>query len=451
MTPDVVLRYADRLLPRYTSYPTAPHFTPAIGADDYTTWLATVPEIASLSLYFHVPFCRSMCWYCGCHTSVTRRDGPIARYMDALREEVILVARQLGNKRGVTHIHFGGGTPTLMHPEDFLGLMELAHAHFPIAAEAEIAIEIDPRTLTPEMIAALASGGVTRASLGVQSFDEKVQRTINRVQTFGQTAWAAESLRLAGIRVLNLDLLYGLPEQTVSSCRQTAEQALALMPDRLAVFGYAHVPSFKPHQRKFMTAILPDGPERHAQAEEIAATLEAAGYERIGLDHYARPQDPLAVAAKAGTLRRNFQGYTTDSAEVLIGFGASSIGRLPTGFVQNAVTTSDYLRAIKAGALATGKGYRFTAEDRLRAAVIERVMCDYAVDLDAMCQAYDADPDALLATAAPMIDMLVADGIAERQFRTIRVRHEARPLVRAVAAAFDQFLGQGSARHARAV
>lgn len=448
---DVVMRYADRLLPRYTSYPTAPHFKAEIGASNYGAWLTSLPENDTLSLYFHVPFCRAMCWYCGCHTSVTKRDEPIARYIEALKTEIDLTAGHLSGKRTVTHIHFGGGTPTLMKPEQFIDLMAHVRRRFEIAANAEIAVEIDPRTLTTEMCAALAEGGVNRASLGVQSFDSKVQHAINRVQTFDQTREAAHNLRRAGILSLNMDLLYGLPEQTVLSCIETTQRVLRLAPDRLSVFGYAHVPGFKPHQRKIAEETLPNAETRHAQAEYIAAVLQTAGYQRIGLDHYARPSDPLAVAAREGTLHRNFQGYTTDDASALIGFGASSIGRLPGGFVQNAVTTGDYLRAIESGSLATIKGYALSHEDRLRAAIIERVMCDYTVDLETICQRFGVSPDEVLARSTPMLDTLVADGIAERSRYTIRVQSKARPLVRAVAAAFDQYLGQGQARHAPAV
>lgn len=452
---DVVMRYADRLLPRYTSYPTAPHFKAEIGPRDYAAWLAALPDGETLSLYFHVPFCRSMCWYCGCHTTVTRRDEPIARYMGALNAEIDLIAGYLRSKRTVSHIHFGGGTPTLMRPEQFLDLMAHVRERFVLAPDAEIAIEIDPRTLTPEMCAALAEGGVTRASLGVQSFDSRVQTAINRVQTFEQTRDAAHNLRRAGILALNMDLLYGLPDQTVLSCIETAQKVLELAPDRLAVFGYAHVPGFKPHQRKIADASLPDGETRHMQAEYIAAVLQTAGYQRIGLDHYARPSDPLAVAARTGTLHRNFQGYTTDDASALIGLGASSIGRLPGGFVQNAVTIGEYLKAIESGSPATIKGYALSQEDRLRAAIIERVMCDYTVDLETVCKRFNVSPDEVLARSTPMLDTLVADGIAERSRYTIRVQNRARPLVRAVAAAFDEYLGQGQKqgqpRHARAV
>lgn len=452
---EVVMRYADRLLPRYTSYPTAPHFSPETGVDDYAGWLAAVPGDAALSLYFHVPFCRAMCWYCGCHTSVTGRDEPIARYVSALRREIGLVAATLGDKRTVTHIHFGGGTPTLMKPDQFLALMADVRRCFGVAEKAEIAIEIDPRTLTAEMCDALAAGGVTRASLGVQSFDSRVQAAINRVQSFEQTREAAHNLRRAGVLALNMDLLYGLPHQTVLSCIETTQKVLELVPDRLAVFGYAHVPNFKPHQRKIADETLPDASSRHAQAEYIAAVLQTAGYQRIGLDHYARPHDPLAMAARHGTLHRNFQGYTTDGADALIGLGASSIGRLPGGFVQNAVATRDYLKAVEAGHLATAKGYALTQEDRLRAAIIERVMCDYTVDLESICARFGVSPDEVLARSTPALDALVADGVAERSRYTIRVQNQARPLVRAVAAAFDQYLGQGQeqrqVRHARAV
>ena len=448
MTADILARYADRQMPRYTSYPTAPHFA-ALGADDYRSWLAEVPSGSGSSLYLHLPFCRSMCWYCGCHTTVTARDEPIARYVEALAGEIDLVAAALPHRIAVKHIHFGGGTPTLMQPRQFIALMEQLRARFDIADDAEIAIEIDPRTLDQAMVDALAAGGVNRASLGVQSFDPVVQRAINRVQTFDETKLAVARLRAAGIAAINFDLIYGLPHQTVVSCLDTAARSLELEPDRFAVFGYAHVPSFKLHQRKIEEAALPDGAGRHAQAEAIAAALVGADFQRIGLDHYARPNDTLAIAAQKGALHRNFQGYTTDDCDTLIGFGASSIGRLPRGYVQNAVLIGDYQRRIAAGDLAVGKGRAFAPEDRLRAAVIERIMCDYRVDLDEVCGRFDADPDALLASGG--LDQLYADGIARRDRNVIAIADGARPLVRVLAAAFDQYLGAAPARYSRAV
>lgn len=450
MKPEILARYADRPLPRYTSYPTAPHFGADVDARIYRDWLSELRPGFPVSLYLHVPFCRSMCWYCGCHTTITARDEPIARYLDALHREIELVANAIPGRLGAGHVHFGGGTPTLMKPDQFVALMDALRARFDFDEASEVAIEIDPRTLEPEMIAALAAGGVTRASLGVQSFDPVVQRAINRVQTYDQTAAATEGLRAAGIGGINFDLIYGLPHQTVASCLETVAQAVSLAPDRFAVFGYAHVPGFKQHQRKIDEAALPDGAERHAQAEAIAAALIDAGYVRIGLDHFARPDDELARAFANGALHRNFQGYTTDACDTLFGFGASSIGRLPQGYVQNAVLIGDYQRRIAEGRLATGKGRPFAPEDRLRAAVIERIMCDHRVDLDQVCVPFGADPDQLLGDSVAL-DQLVADGIARRDDRVIVLADEARPLVRVLAAAFDQYLGQAPARHSRAV
>ena len=244
----------------------------------------------------------------------------------------------------MTHLHFGGGTPTIVKPYEFRNLLAHLRAAFDVAAIAEIAIEIDPRILTAEMAAALGDAGVTRASLGVQSLDPTVQAAINRLQSLDETALAVDRLRAAGVGGINIDLIYGLPHQTVASCIATAEACLALRPDRFAVFGYAHVPGFKRHQRKIDEAALPDGPARGAQADAIAEVLEAAGYRRIGLDHFALPGDEMAAAAGSGSLHRNFQGYTTDAADLLIGLGASAIGRLPQGYVQNAAVTRDYSR-----------------------------------------------------------------------------------------------------------
>lgn len=450
MRPEILARYADRPLPRYTSYPTAPHFGAEVNADVYRAWLGALPPDTETSLYLHVPFCRSMCWYCGCHTTITARDEPIARYLAALHQEIRLVADAIPGKLSARHIHFGGGTPTLMQPHQFVALMDVLRDCFLIESGSEVAIEIDPRTLEPDMIDALAAGGVTRASLGVQSFDPVVQKAINRIQSREQTAAATEGLRAAGIRAVNFDLIYGLPHQSIASCLETVEQAVALAPDRFAVFGYAHVPDFKRHQRKIEETALPGGSERHAQAEAIADALVAAGYVRVGLDHFARPGDSLAQALSSGTLHRNFQGYTTDACDSLLGFGASSIGRLPQGYVQNAVLIGDYQRRIADGALAASRGRACAPEDRLRAAVIERIMCDYRVDLGEVCARFGADPDAL-ADKASGLDGLIADGIARRERNVIMLDDRARPLVRVLAAAFDEYLGRAPARHSRAV
>jgi len=448
MTPETFARYANRNLPRYTSYPTAPHFSAAVDGRVYGDWLRGVQPGTDLSLYVHVPFCRAMCWYCGCHTSVTARSAPIAAYLRALELEIAKVAAILPESCLVRHVHFGGGTPTLMAPTEFVRLMDALRRHFRIARDAEIAVEVDPRALAPEMAAAIADAGVGRASLGVQTFDATVQRAINRVQDFATVETAVSRLRDAGIGAISFDLIYGLPHQTAQSCRETVAQALRLAPDRLAVFGYAHVPGFKPHQRKIDAAALPGAGERWAQALAIDQEMVGAGYARIGLDHYARPGDSLAVAARTGALHRNFQGYTTDDCPVLIGLGASAIGKSPQGFVQNVAGTGDYRRRVESGLLAAVRGYRLSDEDRLRGALIERLMCDLEVDVAAICARFGGDPQALVDTLE--LDTLEADGLIVRDGAVIAMTEAGRPLVRAVATVFDAYLGQGPALHSRA-
>ena len=413
-------------------------------------WLAALPADAQVSLYVHIPFCRRMCWYCGCNTAVTLRDEPLLAYAETLRAEIELVTAAAGRRLPVTHLHFGGGTPTILPTDTFARLMSDLRAGFTFNDDTEIAIEIDPRTLTPAMATALGKAGVSRASLGVQSLDPIVQKAIGRVQSLAETAEAMDRLRQAGIRGINIDLIYGLPHQTVASCLATAEACLDLRPDRFAVFGYAHVPGFKKHQRKIDAATLPDGAERAAQAEAIATRLEAAGYQRIGLDHYALPTDPMAIAQRSGELHRNFQGYTTDDAATLIGLGASAIGHLPQGYVQNEPTVRAYAAAIDAGRLATCKGFALTLEDRLRGDLIERLMCDFRVDVDAVCRRH-RQPVERVADAFPALDRLAADGIVRRDGGLIEMQPEALSLVRAVAASFDSYLPQSTRTHSPAL
>ncbi len=302
MRSDLNIRYGEERLPRYTSYPTAPHFSCAISQQTYRQWLASIRQQQTVSLYLHVPFCRSMCWYCGCNTTISRRNEPIAEYLAALRREIGMVASHVARPLRINHIHFGGGTPTIMMPSQFSELMSILRQKFTLLSDAEVAVEIDPRTLTREMILELGASGVTRASLGAQSFDPAVQQAINRIQSFKDTAAATEQLRAAGVRGINFDLIYGLPHQTVASCFDTVRKCLSLRPDRLSVFGYAHVPTFKKHQRKIEEAALPDGANRHLQANMIAYSLTAAGYRQVGLDHFAFPGDSLATAQAAGNL-----------------------------------------------------------------------------------------------------------------------------------------------------
>ncbi len=448
MRPELVSRYAGLRLPRYTSYPTAPRFGTDIGADHYGGWLGALPAGSRGSLYLHVPYCRSMCWYCGCHTTITQKTDPVSNYVGLLHREIELTASRIPHRLPVSHVHFGGGTPTIMSPDEFSGLVAAMREHFDIAHDAEVAVEIDPRTLTADMAHALGASGVTRASLGVQTFDPKVQAAINRVQSFETVLGTVDLLRSSGVGRLNFDLIYGLPHQTVASCLDTAERALILRPHRFSVFGYAHVPDFKKHQRKIETGDLPQFEERGHQENAIGEALVAAGYVRIGLDHFALPTDSMALALAAGMLRRNFQGYTTDTSDALFGFGASAIGRMPQGYVQNEVHLLRYSQRIEAGLLPAAKGYALSEDDRMRGDLIERIMCDFRVDLarpERMGRAHGLDD------IEPALERLVADGLIRQCGTVIEVTDEARPLVRAVAAAFDAYLGTAGVTHAPAV
>ncbi|WP_283193811.1 oxygen-independent coproporphyrinogen III oxidase [Rhizobium sp. AN80A] len=448
MSDALVKKYGDTRLPRYTSYPTAPAFAPTIGPSDYARALGELDVNDPVSLYLHIPFCRSMCWYCGCHTTITKQDAPILDYLDVMMREIELVTGSSRDVLPVRNVHFGGGTPTIMRPEEFATLIEKLRSAFRFGSDASIAVEIDPRTLSREMIGALGRNGVNRASLGVQSFDPIVQKAINRVQTFNETKKAVFGLRANGTESVNFDLIYGLPFQTVASCVETVEMAVELRPDRFAVFGYAHVPSFKKHQRLIDESSLPNAEERNRQAEAIARALVSAGYMQIGLDHFALPEDGLATASGAGALHRNFQGYTTDDCQTLIGLGASSIGKLPSGYYQNDVAIGRYAAMVSEGILPTAKGYRLTEEDRLRARIIERLMCDFEVDLAEIVDGSGYETS-FLTERNEQLAKLVCDGVALVDGTRIRVQKDSRFLVRAVAAAFDAYAGAFGRTHSK--
>jgi len=450
MNAAILAKYDQLRVPRYTSYPTAPHFSPAVGPNQYLDWLGQLPEGTVASLYLHVPFCKQMCWYCGCFTKVVARYDPIAKYVQNMGKEIDLVADAVPHPLTIQHVHWGGGTPTALAPEDFVFLMNKLRHCFTFAANAEAAVEIDPRTLSEEMVSALALSGINRVSLGVQDFDAEVQRLVNREQSFERTQECVTWLRAAGINALNLDLMYGLPAQTVETCIETAAMAISLRPNRLSVFGYAHVPWMKSHQRLIDETRLPDGAERWAQFEAISDYLTTHGFRAIGLDHFAAVDDEMATADTAGDLRRNFQGYTTDRADVLIGLGASAIGSLPQGYIQNAPALNHYDEAIEFGRPATSRGIALSDDDRLRRDIIERIMCDLVVDLAAVCARHGADL-AQFEEARERIKTLSLDGLATVDGWTITIPEPARPMVRVIAAAFDTYLNHEAVRHARAV
>jgi oxygen-independent coproporphyrinogen-3 oxidase len=458
MRQDLLARYS-RPVPRYTSYPTAPHFG-ALDSETYERWLAAAPADAAVSAYVHVPFCAELCLYCGCHTQVARARVPVEAYARRLVEEIRLVAARVPGRRRLTHLHFGGGTPTMLADADFAAVMGALRGAFDFARDAEIAIEIDPRVMDAQKVRVLAREGFNRASLGVQDFEPKVQAAIGRVQSFETTRAVAEGLRRAGIGAINLDLMYGLPHQDVASVQRTVEAALTLDPSRIAVFGYAHVPWMKKHQALLPEAHLPGPEARLAQAEAVAALLAGHGYAAVGLDHFAKAADAMAARARAGTLKRNFQGYTTDDAPLLLGFGTSAIGALPQGYVQNIASTPLWHKAVAEGRLPVARGIAITAEDRLRRDVIERLMCDLEVDLDAACARHGFARGTFAAELAGMAD-LVADGLAEVDGAVVRIPEPARAFTRVACARFDARLvaqraaeaaeGAQKMRHAAAV
>lgn len=445
-----LLRLADTAAPRYTSYPTAQVFSGAVGADAVALRLGALGSTA-VSLYVHVPFCRKLCWFCGCHTSVANDDAPLLRYAALLEEEIDLVAGAVGGRPRVAHLHWGGGTPTILPPDQFRAVMARMRAAFPFAPDAELATEIDPRTLSDATIEALAEAGINRVSLGVQDFNPHVQAALNRVQPVDLVRKVVRKLRDAGIGAINLDLMYGLPRQSLEDAARTAAIAADLGPDRVAVFGYAHVPWFAKHQKAIDEAALPGLMARFRQAETAADALVAEGYVRIGLDHFALPGDELAEAARAGTLRRNFQGYTTDPCQTLVAMGPSAISAFRDGFAQNAKATPAWKSAIDAGQLPTERGCAVSADDRLRARAIEALMCNLAVDLAAVCEEFGVSAGAL-DDALPGLRALSAAGLCALEGRRVELVEEARMLVRNVAQCFDAYSrADAPGRHAKAV
>ncbi len=449
---ELVARYDGRA-PRYTSYPTAPHFSPQVGSQTYAGWLGDLDPATPLSLYLHVPFCDRLCYYCGCNTSVVRLESSLRNYAAMLEREMALVAAFIGRRARVSHIHWGGGTPTSLPGDRLVAVMTLLRSLFAVASDAEVAIELDPTSLDERHFAALRAMGVTRISLGVQDLDPDVQAAIGRKQSYEETEACATAARALGVHSLNLDLIYGLPRQTAESVARTARRALDLQADRVAVFGYAHVPWMKKRQELIAEADLPNSVERYRQQQAVHRVLtEEGGYLPVGLDHYAKLGDAMAEAAAARRLHRGFQGYTTDDAPALLGFGASAIGALPKGYVQNAPTAAAYGKAIESGGLATLRGVALRPDDSLRRDVIERLMCDLDVDLVAVAETHRADPRPLIADAFGL-GSFVEDGLANWDGRRVEVTEQGRPFVRSIAALFDVYFEHDDSRprHSKAI
>lgn len=428
-----------RPVPRYTSFPTAAEFTPQVGAAAQAQWLGTVR--GPVSLYAHIPYCEQICWYCGCNTGAASRTHRLTSYLDALCAEIGLVARLTGGQVEVRRIALGGGSPNAIAPVAFVRLIDRLMTAFG-ARDPQLSVEIDPRGFTGEWARTLGATGVSHVSLGVQTFAPAVQAAIGRIQPAALIERTVAALRGAGVRSLNFDLMYGLPGQHDQDLAESLEQTIALRPDRIALFGYAHVPHRLPRQRRIDARDLPDQAARFAMAARGFEQLTAAGYRPVGFDHFALPHDGMAQAEQAGTLRRNFQGFTDDPAEGLIGLGASAISSFPGAIIQNEKNAGRYRMLSSQARLAGALGVERSMDDRERACIIEDILCGRSAELGR----YAADPG-IQAGLAPF----VARGLIVLEGSWLVPGPQARPYARSIAAQFDPYRAQAPARFSSAV
>jgi len=440
VTAELLARH-DRPGPRYTSYPTAVEFTEEVGPDLYREHLRRAAELPDepLSVYVHLPFCEDRCLFCGCHVIATPHREKALPYLGWLEREIDLVVGELGERRRVSQLHLGGGTPTYYAPEDLERLLSACFARFEAAQGAELAVECDPRSTTPEHLDLLARHGFNRISFGVQDFTLEVQQAIGRVQTLEETRRLIEGARERGFQGINVDLIYGLPKQHLDSFEETVEAAIAMGVDRAAVYSFAYVPWIRGHQRQLDEA---DFPGREAKFQLFALARErflAAGYEPIGMDHFALPDDELARARSEQRLRRNFQGYTTVPAEDVIGLGISSIGDVRGAYVQNAKKLSTYGAAVEAGRLAVERGVVLSDEDLLRRTVIHELMCNFRVDKRAVEASFGIDFDGTFAVDLERVQLLEREGLAEITADEVRATATGELFVRNLAMCFDTY------------
>ncbi|MCK1516225.1 oxygen-independent coproporphyrinogen III oxidase [Bradyrhizobium sp. 190] len=439
---DIVRRYARLQVPRYTPYPTAAEFTPAVASADQQRWLRDLDMAEAVSVYLHVPYCRELCLYCGCNTKKALREDVGGAYRAALEHEIVLVSDNLTASVHIARLHWGGGTPSILGAEGLASVMAVLRRHFVLEPCLEHAIELDPRCVTSLLAGSLNELGINRVSLGVQDVNPMVQAAIGRWQPMQDVTAAVLRLWAAGIG--NLNLIYGLPLQTVASLRKTCEIVAMLSPDRIACYGYAHMPRLKANQRLIDEKMLPGAEERIDQAEAIAEEFQRHGFLKIGIDHFAKPGDALARAAASGRLHRNFQGYTDDSRETLIGFGASSISRFRDGYVQNISDVPSYVRVIADGRLAAARGCRVDAAEKQRANTIESLMCAFRADLDVTAPAMEFTEE--IASLRPLVD----DGLVRIEGRVVTATDTGRQVVRVIAAVFDPHTRTDAARFSKA-
>jgi oxygen-independent coproporphyrinogen-3 oxidase len=438
---DLIKKY-DRPGPRYTSYPTAPEWKDDFKAPQYLGHLQRAEAAGGpLSIYVHLPFCREMCRFCGCNVIATHDRSRADAYLDVLEKEVALVAAHLPTRRTVSQLHWGGGTPTFLDEKQLTRCHAILARHFQFLPDAELAIEIDPAITTKSQVDLLARLGFNRISMGVQDFNQKVQETVGRIQGEKETADLVAAARAAGFRGVNLDLIYGLPYQTGATWQDTLERILRIHPDRMAVFGFAYVPWSKPHQKLLPQEALPKTEQR---VELFLQTVEAftrGGYRLIGLDHFALESDELARAQSAGTMFRNFQGYTVRPATDTVAFGMTSISDIGGAYAQNAHKLKDWAEQIEAGIIPVDRGAAMSDDDVLRRFVINRVMCQLKLDLDEVAVQFGAPSRAQIAASlATGLDELSADGLVTFDGRLLRVTPLGQLLVRNVAMLFDAYL-----------
>ena len=442
-------------VPRYTSYPTAPQFQAGAGPALMDQMLREQSSDEPVSVYIHIPFCDRLCWFCGCHTRHTLKYAPIKKYLASLHQEIRLLSDRLPCLPRLKSLHLGGGSPSLLKQQDMADLRAALAATFQLEPDTEISIEIDPSDANTELYDGLLALGVTRASIGVQDFHPDVQKAINRPQSFEQTQQVVQRLRKIGINSINVDALYGLPLQSTDRLRDTLAQCVALEADRMALFGYAHIPWFKKHQRLINEADLPDTMMRFEQADMAAHFLQNAGYHAIGIDHFAKPHDALSIAAQNGKLHRNFQGYTTDNCKTLFGLGASSIGRFSGGYVQNQVATGQYQESVANGQLPTAKGVKLSIDDKIRAHLIERLMCDFRICFSTLEQHYSEqiDSKSLQNYRREAIQTAAQDqfGLCRYSQDAFIIPPEARTFARIVASSFDAYYQRETAQYSKAV
>ncbi|HJO53346.1 MAG TPA: oxygen-independent coproporphyrinogen III oxidase [Verrucomicrobiota bacterium] len=426
--------------PRYTSYPPATQFTDQVEREFLADLIRENQESTrDLSLYFHIPFCESLCWFCGCTTVITTKHQRGADYLGTLDRDMKLSSGIMNPERRVVQMHFGGGTPTFLQAEEIRRLGEMIKEHFIFDENLEAGVEIDPRRLTRDQVVALRGAGFNRASMGVQDNNPKVQEAVHRIQPLEETRQAVDWLREENFESLNIDLIYGLPYQTEDSFEQTIDEIIVLNPDRLAIFSYAHVPWIKPAQKIITDDILP-GPEVKLRLLKLTIEkLTAAGYVYIGLDHFAKPDDELAIAQREKTLQRNFQGYSTAGGADIFGFGMSSISQIPDAYWQNIKGLDEYITAVDRSERPIARGYLLTPEDRIRREVIMRMMCHLELDFSKLSWELDIDFPQFFASELESLHDMEDDGLLVRSEKDLKITDLGRLVIRNIAMRFDAY------------